>query len=170
MIVRCLAGAAALAAIVGCSTAGKDPTRSDTGYRGTWSRGNARNISIVAITDVGGTWRFRWTKRSYDGKFTVTCTWDGACEERLNGDLTATYRIGARFEEGKLYTDTLEERLVPERLTFRYTDVMEVKDGGLTLWNYTIERDGKALTGEARPMRSFSKVSDSISDPPAAVP
>src|SRR5258705_11107985 len=53
------------------------PMLSDTGYRGTWQRGNVRNISLVAITEVGGRWYFRWTKRSFDGRLTVLCEWDG---------------------------------------------------------------------------------------------
>ena len=146
------------------------PMTSDTGYRGTWSRGNERNVSIVAITSVNGNWRFRWTKRSFDRKFTILCDWDGRCEERLNGTLDATYAITTRFEPvtGKLYTDTVENRLVPVKQTFRYTDVMEVADAGLTLWNYTIDRDGDHYEGGARPVRTFSKVADSIADPPRA--
>jgi hypothetical protein len=158
----------ALAALGLVPACGVDTIRPDAGYRGTWSRGNERNVSILAITDIGGQWRFRWTKRSYDGKFAVLCDWDGHCEERLNGELTATYSIATRFENDRLYTDTVEERVVPERRTFRYTDVMEVTDAGRTLWNYTTDRDGQAYTGRERPQRSFAKVSDSIADPPRA--
>lgn len=140
----------------------------DTGYRGTWSRGNDRNISIVAITEVDGHWMFRWTKRSFDGRFTILCDWEGRCEERLNGTLVATYAILTRFDAqlGVLSTETLEQRVVPEPRTFRYTDVMEVKDGGRTLWNYTSDRDGQHYEGTSRPMRSFDKIANSVADPP----
>lgn len=144
------------------------PMISDTGYRGTWSRGNNRNVSIVAIAEVGGRWFFRWTKRSFDGKLTILCDWDSRCEERLNGTVVATYAIAARYDAaaGKLYTDTVEERVVPAKQTFRYTDVMEVKDGGRTLWNYTIDRDGQRFGEIGRPQRSFTKIANSVADPP----
>ena len=150
------------------SSCGLPPMISDTGYRGTWSRGNDRNASIVAISEVNGRWFFRWTKRSFDRKFTVLCDWDGRCEERLNGELVATYAITTRFDasSGTLLTDTVEERMIPNKMTLRYTDVMEVKDNGRTLWNYTTERDGQRFDGAARPMRSFTKVANSVADPP----
>jgi hypothetical protein len=141
---------------------------SDTGYRGTWSRSNLYNVSIVAITEVGGRWYFRWTKRSFDGKHTILCDWDGRCEERLDGKLLATYTIATRYDTatGTLATDTLEERVAPAKRTDHYSDVMEVADRGLTLRNYTTERNGQRFAGAARPMRSFSKLANSLADPP----
>ena len=149
---------------------GVPPMRSDTGYLGTWSRGNERSVSIVAITRVEDRWLFRWTKRTFDGKFAILCDWDGHCEEKLNGRLVATYAIATRYDAAtrKLYTDTVEERSIPEHQTFRYTDVMEVKDDGQTLWNYTVERDGRHFEGTERPQRSFAKVADGIAEPPRA--
>lgn len=165
MVIRRI-GAVVLAAA--CSACDLPPMISNTGYRGTWSRGNDRNVSIVAITEVGGRWYFRWTKRSFDGKLTILCDWDGRCEERLNGQFVARYTIAVQYDapSGKLSTDTIESRAIPDEKTFRYSDVMEVKDGGRTLWNYTTDRDGKHLEGGERPMRSFSKVADSVADPP----
>ena len=150
------------------SSCGLPPTISDTGYRGTWSRGNDRNVSIVAIAEVDGRWWFRWTKRSFDGKLTILCDWDGRCEERLNGALVATYAITTRYDAaaGSLSTDTVETRVLPDEQTFRYTDVMEVKDNGRTLWNYTVDRDGQHYDGTGRPMRSFTKIANSVADPP----
>jgi hypothetical protein len=154
-----------VAALAACDL---PPMVSDTGYRGTWSRGNDRNVSIVAIAEVGGRWFFRWTKRSFDGKLAILCDWGGRCEERLNGTLVATYAMTTRYDAaaGKLYTDTVEERVVPDKQAFRYTDVMEVKDGGRTLWNYTIDRDGQHYEGTSRPQRSFTKIANSVADPP----
>ncbi len=150
------------------SSCGLPPMISDIVYRGTWSRGNDRNVSIVAIAEIDGRWFFRWTKRSFDRKFSILCDWEGRCEERLNGNLLATYAITTRYDEpsGVLSTDTVEERVIPDKQTFRYTDVMEVKDNGRTLWNYTTERDGQHYEGLARPMRSFTKIADSVADPP----
>ena len=157
------------AASVACSL---PPMISDTGYRGTWSRGNVRNVSIVEITELGGRWWFRWTKRSFDGKYMILCDWDGRCEERLNGKLAATYRITTALDaaSGRLGTETVEERLIPEKQTFRYADVMEVRGEGRTLWNYTIDRDGKHYEGAERPQRSFTKVANGIADPPPGAP
>jgi len=150
------------------SSCGLPPMVSDAGYRGTWSRGNDRNVSIVAIAEVDGRWFFRWTKRSFDRKFTILCDWEGRCEETLNGNLLATYAITTRYDapSGVLSTDTIEERMVPDKQTFRYTDVMEVKDNGRTLWNFTTDRDGNHYDGAARPMRSFTKIANSVADPP----
>lgn len=159
----------ALASLVLISGAcGLPPMISDTGYTGTWSRGNDRNVSIVSIARDGDAWRFRWTKRSFDGKLSILCDWDGRCEERLNGERVATYLIRTRFDsaEGKLYTDTIEERTIPQPVTLRYTDVMEVTDAGRTLWNYTVERDGRHFEGMSRPMRSFTKIADAVVHPP----
>lgn len=156
------------AALIGFCACGLPPMNSDTGYRGTWSRGNDRNTSIVAITQAGGRWYFRWTKRSRDGRLSVLCDWDGRCSERLDGKEVATYTVTTRFDPatGKLGTDTVEERTYPTQRTFRYTDVMEVADAGQTLWNYTTDRDGVHYDGGTRPMRSFAKLSNSIAEPP----
>jgi len=150
------------------SSCGLPPMISDTGYRGTWSRGNDRNVSIVAIAEVDGRWFFRWTKRTFDRKFTILCDWEGRCEERLNGKLIATYAMTTRYDAATetLSTETVEERMVPDRQTFRYTDVMEVNDNGRTLWNYTSDRDGQHYEGAARPKRSFAKIANSVADPP----
>jgi hypothetical protein len=144
------------------------PAISDQGYKGTWSRGNDRNVSIVAIAQVDGEWMFRWAKRSFDGKLVIVCDWDGRCEERLNKQLVARYRIATRYDpaSGKLYTDTVEERVLPDEQTFRYTEVMEVTDGGRTLWNFTVDRDGQHYEGTGRPKRSFTKIADSVAEPP----
>jgi hypothetical protein len=159
-----LAALAALAA----GACGLPPMVSDTGYLGTWSRGNDRNVSIVAIAREGDRWLFRWTKRSLDGQYVVLCDWDGRCEETFRGKVIARYRITTRFENGSLHTDTVEERTFPEPLNSQFTDVMEVTDGGRTLWNYTIERDGETYEGMARPKRSFTKVADAVLEPPAS--
>jgi len=154
-----------LAAVSACDL---PPMISDTGYRGTWARGNERNVSIVAITEVGGRWYFRWTKRSADGRREVFCDWNGRCVERSNGKPIATYAITTRYDadRGILTTDTVEERVGSVTKRFEYTDVMEVGDHGLTLWNSTTDRDGQHFDGDARPRRSFTKVANSVADPP----
>ena len=161
------AGALCLAAAA-LSACGLPPMISDTGYRGTWRRGSERSVSIVAITEVDGRWYFRWTKRSSDGKHEVLCDWDGRCVERSDGKQVATYAITTRYDanSGVLSTDTEEERVGSVTKRFHYSDVIEVADHGRTLWSSTTERDGQHFEGDARPRRSFTKVANSVADPP----
>ena len=144
------------------------PMISDTGYRGTFRRGNDRSVSIVAITEISGRWYSRWTKRSFDGTYIIECDWDGRCEERLNGRQSAKSTITTRFDaaSGTLSTDTVEERVFPEKKTVRTTEVMDVTDLGLTLRSFTTDRDGQHFEGLARPTRSFTKIANSVADPP----
>ena len=170
MTTRIRRNAALLLALCALAACGLPPMISDTGYRGTWRRGNDLNVSIVAITESSGTWYFRWSRRSSDGKYNVVCDWDGSCDEWLDGKRVATYTVTTRFDpaSGLLSTDTVEERLDPRKETRRYSDVMEVKDGGLTLWNYTTDRDGQHFEGTGRPMRSFTKIANSVASPPGS--
>jgi hypothetical protein len=156
-----------LSALASCDL---PPMISDTGYRGTWRRGNDRVVSIVAITESAGRWYFRWTKWSSDGRLTVRCDWDGRCEERLDGKRVVTYTITPRFDaaSGKLWLDTVEESVEPGRPARRYTEVMDVRDGGLTLRNVTIDRDGQHFEGLMGPQRSFTKIANSVADPPGS--
>jgi hypothetical protein len=164
-----LAGALLVSGILPAAC-GLPPMVSDTGYKGTWRRGTGPQGSIVAITQVGDRWYFRWTMRDPAGRRSVLCDWEGRCEERYKDQPVATYTISSRLDPatGKLTTDTVEERVAPERKTFRYTDVLELADEGRTLVNFTTDRDGSHFEGAARPRRSFAKISNSIADPPRA--
>ncbi|MBZ5640763.1 MAG: hypothetical protein LAO51_18655 [Acidobacteriia bacterium] len=147
------------------------PKASDTGYLGTWSRGNDRNVSIVSIAKSGDRYFFRWRKTSYDGKFKVDCDWYGRCEERLNGEKMATYEFSPRLDPatGHLMIESTERRLLPEKVDTHYLDELVVEPGGKVLWSYTVERDGQKFTGSARPMRSLDKVADGVGGvPPVA--
>ena len=147
------------------------PMISDTGCRGTWRR-NAGPIELIAaITEVEGRWYFRWTRISRDGSQKVTCAWNGPCEERLNGKIAATYAITTRFDDARhaLAIDTIEERVYPSKKTVRSSEILEVTDSGRTLLIFTTDRDGQHFEGGARPRRAFSKVADSVADPPRAV-
>jgi hypothetical protein len=149
------------------------PKISDTGYTGTWSKGNDRVISIVAIAKVGERYLFRWTKRSYDGKLEIRCGWDGRCEERLNGRSMATYEFRTQVDpaSGRLVVECDERRLEPEKLSLDYRDELVVEPGGKVLSSYTVERSGTVLSGDERPRRSFDKVADAVSGPlPTEVP
>ena len=148
------------------------PMISDTGYEGTWSRGNARGNSIVAIHRQGDRYLFRWTKVTYgpggERKLDVHCDWDGRCTEVLNGETLATYAFRTWTDEatGRLMVEGIEERLSPERFTNRFVDELVLEDEGRTLRRYTLERMGQTFSGVGRPMATFEKVANGIADPP----
>lgn len=147
------------------------PKATDTGYAGTWSRGNGVTYSVVAIVKQGGGYLFRWSKRATGGDLEIRCDWGGRCEETFRGRLAATYDFKTRMDPsaGRLIVECLERRLEPEKRDIHYVDELVVEPGGKVLWSYTIERDGKKLEGMNRPMRSFNKVADAIAGvPPAA--
>lgn len=157
--------AALLVAASGCTVR---PKVSDTGYTGTWARGNDRVRSTISITREGDGYRFRWSKSSYDGKFTVRCGWDGACEETLNGALVARHLLSTALdrETGALRVSVAESRLVPEKVEIRYVDELAVEEGGKVLRSTTIERGGVVLdAGGGRPTRTFDKVADAVAAP-----
>ncbi len=154
--------AALLVAASGCTVR---PKVSDTGYTGTWARGNDRVRSTISIVRHGDGYRFRWSKSSYDGKFAVRCGWDGACVETLNGVSVASHRFATALDRGTgtLKVSVVESRLVPEKLDLRYVDELTVEDGGKVLRSTTIERDGVVLdAGGGRPTRTFDKVADAV--------
>ncbi len=148
------------------------PMRSDTGYEGTWSRGNERGNSIVAIRKLGDRYLFRWTKVTYgpggERKLDVRCDWEGNCRETLNGEPQATYTFRTWIDAStkRLMVEGVEERVAPERFTNRFVDELVVEDGGMTLRRYTLERMGQTFTGDGRPMATFEKVANAIADPP----
>ena len=145
------------------------PTVSDTGYVGTWSRGNERQSSTVFIDRVGDDYRFRIGVSSADGARRVTCDAESHCAESVRGRKTIDYQFWTRLEPG---TDGLivEYDVTPVRedsRPFRYLDVVTVEDEGLTLRVATLERDGvKFETKGEQPTRFFSKVSDKVAVPP----
>lgn len=152
-----------------------DVAVSNTGYTGTWSRGPAHAKSIVAIARVGDEYRFRWRKVSREPaglrrvKLEVRCDWEGACVETLDGKKIAEheFRTWTDPDSGHLMVEWVERRLDPKRRESRTVDELVVEPGGRVLWSYTIERDGQTFEGDARPRRSFTKVTDAIADPPA---
>ncbi len=145
------------------------PKVSDTGYTGTWAKGNDRGVSIVAIARAGDRHLFRWSKHSYEHSLDVTCGWDGRCEEKLLGKLMATYEFSTRTDPatGRLLVECRERRLEPEKLDIHYVDELVVEPGGKLLWSYTNERDGQKFERDGRPTRSFEKVADAVAGVPA---
>ncbi len=148
------------------------PKVSDTGYVGTWSRGNDRGVSTVAIARVGDAYRFRWWKRTFDPArglaLDVRCEWNGRCEERLFGELIATYEFSTRTDPatGRLLVECHERRVAPEKKDIHYVDELVVEPGGKVLWSYTDQTDGHRYVDSERPMRSFDKVADAVAGVP----
>ncbi len=144
------------------------PRVSDTGYTGTWSRGNGAVYSVVAIARRGDGYLFRWTKASTQDDLAIRCNWGGHCEETYNGHRDATYDFSTRVDPrtGHLLVECTERRLNPEKRDIHYVDELVVEAGGRVLRSYTIERDGERLEGNVRPMRSFEKVSDGFAGEP----
>jgi len=152
---------AALATVGGCS---REPAVSNTGYEGVWVRGNARNTSMIAIRRDGDAYRFRWTAWSVDGSWRVECDWDGDCEELSGGVPVADRSFRTRIDpaSGLLLVEGTMRPREEGAAVATFLDELEVEPDGLTLWSYTLERDG-ASTGpdrESRPKRSLRKVAD----------
>ncbi len=144
------------------------PIVTDTGYTGTWSRGNGVVYSVVAIDKRGDRYAFRWSKHSSQEDLDIRCGWDGRCEELFRGHRDATYEFSTRVDPvtHHLLVECDERRVAPEKLDLHYVDELVVEPGGKVLWSYTIERNGERFEGNARPMRSFEKVSDGFAGPP----
>lgn len=151
----------------GCSG---DPAVHDTGYQGTWSRGNDRVVSIVAIQAEGDVYRFRLTKRSSDGNFKTDCDWDGNCVETNQGKKVAEirYRWWTDAASGHLFTAYEESRFDQENApsSASQTDELIVRHGGLELLALTRERNGQKYDAPT-PSRVLRKVADSVAFPPS---
>ena len=157
-----------LAGTVGVAGCSGDPAVSDTGYTGTWVRKNDRTVSLIAIAKRDDQYLFRWKKYGRDYDFRVQCGWDGRCEEWRNGRKEAEYLFTTREDptSGSLLVECHETRLVPKRVEQHFIDELKVEAGGKILWSYTIEREGQKFESGKGPQRSFTKVADSIADPP----
>jgi len=156
------------AALSGCSSA---PQISDTGYVGTWGRGNERVRSTIAIVKDGERYRFRWTAAVEDDSWKVKCGWDGNCQEFVNDDQVATYVIESLLdpESGRLHvksTRTGSEKSPP--LTNVDLDELVVEFGGKVLRSYVIQRNNDHYAPGEGSTRYFDKVSDDVDDPPPA--
>ncbi len=158
-----------VALLAGCDA----PVRvSDTGYVGTWTRGNDRVSSTIAIYHDGERYRFRWFVHSKDGKWSVRCDWDGQCEEFVDGEKTSVYTFRTWTEEttGHLMVECTGRVWKPREVEIHYVDELVLADEGRTLWSYTLERGGQRFEGDARPRRQFRKVSDAVANPPRRLP
>lgn len=168
MIRTVLAFAAACVAVLlsaGCVT---DVQPTNTGYEGTWSIGNERATTVVAIVKDGERYLHRLTIHSADGKWQVRCNWDGICEEFVDHRKTSDFRFRTWTDEdtGHLIVECTGKVFHPKEREIHYVNELVTEPDGLTLWSYTLERAGQSFRGDARPKRSLTKVSDGVADPP----
>ena len=141
----------------------------DTGYEGTWSRGNERVRSILAIVEHEGAYRFRYTKISDDGRLRVDCGWDGQCQELIDGEPSGSFKFDVAVNE---QTDRLRiecngriERPVPTDLF--YVDELVVTKKGLGLDSWKVEDHQGSYEFEQSGVVRFTKMSNHVLDPPA---
>jgi len=152
---------------ISVSCVGK-PKATDTGYAGTWTRGNERIRSTLSIVRSEGRFRTRLVVRSTDGSYAMTVGWDGRGEEVQDGAKTLDLRFRTSVEPatGRVLVECSGTPLVPSRHAFHYVDELVVAPGGLLLSAYTLERDGQRYEGDARPRREYVKVWDEVKEPP----
>lgn len=135
---------------------------SDTGYVGTWERGNDKVRSRVAIRKDGAAYRFRWTQSNADASWTVACDWEGECTEHLDGAKIAAFRFQTSIdpESGHLLVDVLRSETSGGKGDYADRDELVLEPGGLKLWSYTVQHDGQPVTRGRGPARLLTKVSN----------
>jgi hypothetical protein len=157
---------------IGCAPGGSDKPRiTNTGYVGTWARGGDVR-SRIAIVRVGEDYRVRWNLRSSDDKRRVECTWEGSCEEFVNGERVAEFKLTPSVdgETGNLWIECDGEVFKPEEATIHFKDELVLRPKGRKLVAHTIEEgESTWVRGEGQPRRIFEKESDSVADPPPSV-
>ena len=157
---------AGVAALVACSSA---PKISDTGYVGTWGRGNDRARSTIAIVKDGDGYRFRWQGLGDSGGWRVTCGWDGSCKEFARGELIATYIIQTSVDPGTGRLRVTTTRTGTSKSPGDNVDVDEivVESGGKVLRSYVVQRNEQRYEAGKGSTRLFDKISDRVDDPPS---
>jgi len=140
----------------------------DTGYEGTWQRGNERVQSTFSIVEIEGEYRVRWGKTSDDGKLRVTCDWDGRCEEFVDGEKTSDYLYRAWLDEssGRLRLACRGTVVQPTPLEIDWVDELKLRDEGRVLRFIRIEDRVYRFDPARPPRRDYDKLSDFVADPP----
>jgi hypothetical protein len=162
---RRLPGALALG-IAAALAAACAPEITDTGYVGTWTRGNERVRSTLLI-DRGGAdagYRVRLELSSADGEREVRCEWDGRCVESAGGKEVARFVLRPSLDaaSGRLRVEGTGEYLGELARPIQFLDEMVVKDHGRRLVSSTLVQEGREFEPNKRPRRFFEKVSDAV--------
>lgn len=154
-----------LALVLGCSVR---PEPTDTGYVGTWARGEGYARSSVSIARSGDGYLFRPRHRSPDGTWILECGWDGRCTEKVDGEQTSEYTFRTWIDpvSSHLMVECTGRAWKPSQLAIHYVDELVVEPGGTTIRVYEHERAGQLYEGNARPQFVFKKVADTVTDPP----
>jgi hypothetical protein len=153
---------------MGCGGGGLPDVVTDTGYQGTWQRGNERVKSTIAIVEVEGEYLFRWSVNSADGKWKVTCDWNGRCEEIIDGEKASEYafRTWTDEESGQLRVECNGNIYGPPPVEVHYIDVLVPRKNGTVLRSHTIEDVNGTYEVGGGPRRDFTKISDHVAEPP----
>jgi len=141
---------------------------SDTGYTGTWEKGNERTRSRLAIVEWNGQYLVRKSVESADGTHKLRCDWSGDCEEFVDGEKTSEYTFRTWVDQKlkRLRIECHGTITKPTPLELHYVDELVLKDDGLRIRARTLEQQGQKLT-KGLPKRDYRKISNSVSDPPA---
>lgn len=161
-------GIAVLSLACLAASCGGEPVVSDTGYTGTWTRGTDRARSTVSIVPDGDGYRFRVEISTDDDSRTMTCDWDGRCEEVVGGRPVADHRFTTSVDpdSGHLIVACEVRRADDGEVLDRFVDELVVESGGRVLQVYTIERKGEPLKRGFGGKRTFEKISDEVASPP----
>ena len=156
-----------LAALLLVSVLGCRPKVSDTGYTGTWARGEPRARSVLSIVQRGDRFWFRLARSSQDEKWKVTCDWEGSCKEQIQGKIVAVFRFRWwRGDSGRLVVEQRGQVISPQKLDIHVEDEFVVQPGGLWLAAHSRVRDQQTYAVGRGPVVYFEKISDEVNDPP----
>jgi len=146
-------------------------TTTDTGYEGTWGRGNDRVSTRISIAKVDGEYKYRVGLISDDGKRVIRCDWDGKCNEFIDGEKTSEYQHTTSFDDATqhLVVECVGKVHYPTAASIHDIDELVVKGKGLKLRRKALRRGDKTYKqGDyPRPYINYTKISDQIVDPPA---
>src|SRR4029079_8132353 len=142
----------------------------DTGYVGTWARGEGYARRTVSIVRSGDRYLFRPHVHAADGTWDLECGWDGRCIETVDHEKTSEYTFRTWIDpvSSHLMVECTGTATKPQRLDIHYVDELVVEPGGKTIRVFTHERAGQTFEGNARPQYVFTRVADTVADPPAA--
>jgi hypothetical protein len=146
------------------------PETSDTGYVGTWARGEGYARQTVSIVRSGDGYLFRPGHRSQDGTWILACGWDGRCTETVDGETRVEYTFRTWMDPASshLMVECTGKPAKPDEIEIHYVDELVVEPGGRTIRAYVHERAGQRYEGDARPQYVFTKVADTVANPPGA--
>ena len=149
-----------LVAATGLHCRGK--TISDTGFTGRWERSAGQSRSVVSIWEDDGSLHYCWSKWTA-GEQSVRCTGPGESVVRSEGERVYRYtfrvRDGGADPEAPLTVEVLGQPLAGRSTPIQWVDRLELQSGGLELWSYQIELNGRPRPNPAGPYK-FVKVDD----------